>query len=416
MTITGSGFAGATVVDFGTNPRRASRSSATPRSRSESPAGSGTVYVTVTTPTGTSPNSPGDQFTYTGAPTVSGVSPMTGPLVGGTVVSIMGTNLANATAIEFGTAAVTSIVSDIAGKIVVISPAFGAAGPVDVTVTTPLGTSATSPADIFYYSSAASSVTGVTPNSGPPGGGTMVMITGNGFDPNGPILVRFGAIAATSITVNSTTMITATSPPGSGTVDVTVVTPGGLSATSPADQFTYTLDGPKVTTVARYGFHAQPTYLVISFHSALDSVAVQDAANYRIVGPGNKRVRVRSARYNPVSDMVTLAFGARLNLRTSYGLTINGMEPNGLRSRRRHVSRRRGRWRARNRLSCDRDWRESGWRRRRSAGSPGDPGEDQESHRSFTNKPFYAGEGSDGPTGLLELVNMRTPLPLEICQ
>jgi hypothetical protein len=41
------------------------------------------------------------------------------------------------------------------------------------------------------------------------------------------------------MTVNSDSQITATSPAGTGTVDVTVVVPGGTSATSAADQFTY---------------------------------------------------------------------------------------------------------------------------------------------------------------------------------
>jgi hypothetical protein len=40
-------------------------------------------------------------------------------------------------------------------------------------------------------------------------------------------------------TVVSDTEITAASPPGSGTVDVTVVTPTGTSATGPADLFSY---------------------------------------------------------------------------------------------------------------------------------------------------------------------------------
>jgi hypothetical protein len=39
--------------------------------------------------------------------------------------------------------------------------------------------------------------------------------------------------------VSSATSITVTSPAGSGTVDVTVTGPGGKSATSSADQFTY---------------------------------------------------------------------------------------------------------------------------------------------------------------------------------
>jgi len=54
--------------------------------------------------------------------------------------------------------------------------------------------------------------------------------------------VKFGGIAAASFTVNSATSITATSPAmAGGTVDIIVTTPGGTSASSVADQFTYVL-------------------------------------------------------------------------------------------------------------------------------------------------------------------------------
>jgi hypothetical protein len=39
--------------------------------------------------------------------------------------------------------------------------------------------------------------------------------------------------------VDSDTQITATSPAGTGTVDVTVTTPAGTSPTTTTDQFTY---------------------------------------------------------------------------------------------------------------------------------------------------------------------------------
>jgi hypothetical protein len=83
----------------------------------------------------------------------------------------------------------------------------------------------------------APTVTGVSPASGPAAGGTAVTITGTNL--TGATAVDFGAAAGSSVTVNSATQITATSPTGSGTVDVTVITPGGSSATSAADQFTY---------------------------------------------------------------------------------------------------------------------------------------------------------------------------------
>ena len=70
----------------------------------------------------------------------------------------------------------------------------------------------------------------------PLAGGTSVTIPGQGF--TGATAVDFGTVAATSFTVTSDSQITATSPAESaGTVDVTVVTPGGISAISSADQF-----------------------------------------------------------------------------------------------------------------------------------------------------------------------------------
>jgi hypothetical protein len=84
---------------------------------------------------------------------------------------------------------------------------------------------------------AAPVVTAISPSSGGAGGGTTVAVTGSGF--RGATSVRFGTSTAIAMTVVSDTQINATSPAGSGTVDVTVLTPAGTSATSPADQFTY---------------------------------------------------------------------------------------------------------------------------------------------------------------------------------
>ncbi len=80
-------------------------------------------------------------------------------------------------------------------------------------------------------------VTGISPTTGAAGGGDTITVAGSGF--TGATDVRFGGTSAAAITVDSDTQITATSPADTGTVDVTVVTPGGTSATSPADQFTY---------------------------------------------------------------------------------------------------------------------------------------------------------------------------------
>ena len=81
-------------------------------------------------------------------------------------------------------------------------------------------------------------VTSVAPNTGPTTGGTTVTIGGTNFF--GTTSVRFGGASAASFTVLSGTQITAASPPGNGSVDVTVTTSAGTSALSSADQFTYT--------------------------------------------------------------------------------------------------------------------------------------------------------------------------------
>lgn len=83
-------------------------------------------------------------------PTVTSLSPATGLVAGGTSVTITGTHLASATAVKFGTAS-ASITANTDTSITATAPAAGATGPVDVTVTTINGVSATSAADQFTY-------------------------------------------------------------------------------------------------------------------------------------------------------------------------------------------------------------------------------------------------------------------------
>ncbi|MFK4148872.1 IPT/TIG domain-containing protein [Streptomyces sp. NPDC004065] len=67
----------------------------------------------------------------------------------------------------------------------------------------------------------------ISPNQGSTGGGTLVTITGTNL--SGTSSVKFGGKAATSVTQVSPTQVTAVSPSGTGTVGVTVTTPGGTS-------------------------------------------------------------------------------------------------------------------------------------------------------------------------------------------
>lgn len=81
-------------------------------------------------------------------------------------------------------------------------------------------------------------VRAVSPSSGPTAGGTTVTVTGTGFVP-GNTSVYFGTAPGGDVSVSSADELTATSPSGSGTVDVTVVTPSAVSARGSSDKFTF---------------------------------------------------------------------------------------------------------------------------------------------------------------------------------
>ncbi len=131
VTIVGTNLIGATGVTFGgTAATNLSVVSATTVTASTPAHAAGTVDVVIT---------------------VTDVSPKKGPLLGGTIVTITGTGFTGATAVKFGSTNAASFTVNTATQITATSPAGSSAGPVDVTVTTPGGTSATSSADIFRY-------------------------------------------------------------------------------------------------------------------------------------------------------------------------------------------------------------------------------------------------------------------------
>lgn len=83
-------------------------------------------------------------------PTVTKVTPKTGLTEGGTSVTITGTHFVAPATVKFGEVPATHVTVVSSTSITVVSPA-GSAGTVDVTVTTPAGTSAISKKDHFKY-------------------------------------------------------------------------------------------------------------------------------------------------------------------------------------------------------------------------------------------------------------------------
>ena len=84
---------------------------------------------------------------------VTNVCPNHGPATGGTSVIVVGTGLGSATQVSFGSVPATDVTQISGGELKVTSPAGTAGTTVDVTVSTPGGTSAAVAADHFTYDS-----------------------------------------------------------------------------------------------------------------------------------------------------------------------------------------------------------------------------------------------------------------------
>jgi alpha-tubulin suppressor-like RCC1 family protein len=239
VAITGSNFGEAIAVHFGANPASTFTVNSPTSITASSPAGVGVVNVTVTTPSSTSAKNAADAFTYVAPPRITGVSPKTGPTAGGTSVTIKGASFGGATGVSFSGASSTSFTVNSPSSITAVSPP-APSGKVAISVTTPFGTSESVLADTFKY--AAPTITSLSPSTGPHQGGTVVTVLGTGFSPAvGTTMFKFGAAQATSVSCESMTRCTFTTPARKpGVYDVAAVVGGLKSAASPpGDQFTF---------------------------------------------------------------------------------------------------------------------------------------------------------------------------------
>ncbi|HEY2217559.1 MAG TPA: IPT/TIG domain-containing protein [Solirubrobacteraceae bacterium] len=257
LVITGTNLSGATAVHFG-----AAEASFTVVSATEidatSPPGEGKVAITVTTPEGTSAHSKADEYIYEAPqlPMITKISPNKGPAAGGVTVTITGLNFDEASAVTFGETPAVSFTVNSSTSITAVSPEQSAGAEI-IKVTTPNGPSALSycgphnekPCTIRdRYKVETPTVSGVSPSSGPTSGGTLVTITGTGFElgTSNTAITFSGKSFATDVECLSSTECTAITPAHKAqTVDIRVKVKGagGLAATtakSPlTDHFTF---------------------------------------------------------------------------------------------------------------------------------------------------------------------------------
>ncbi|HEX4132152.1 MAG TPA: IPT/TIG domain-containing protein [Pirellulales bacterium] len=140
VSLSGSGFvAGATVMFAGAAATNVSVSGDGQTITCTASAGSyGAADVVVANPDGSS-----DTNSYFFGPTITGVSPLSGPMAGGTAVMIYGQGFQLGVAVTFGVQdAVDMLVASDGTSITCLTPGY-AYGAVDVTVSNPGGDSAT---------------------------------------------------------------------------------------------------------------------------------------------------------------------------------------------------------------------------------------------------------------------------------
>jgi hypothetical protein len=180
-----------------------------------------------------------------GPPTVTAISPSSGPTAGGTSVTITGTTLTSASAVKIGGAACTALSANTATSITCTTPA-GTAGAASVLVTTSLGTNA---ANTLYTYIPPPTITAISPASGPTAGRSAVTITGTNL--TGASAVTIGGAACTALrpkppdTDTSMTCMTPTG--GAGPASVRVTTPNGTNAANTLYTF---VAAPTVTAIS----------------------------------------------------------------------------------------------------------------------------------------------------------------------
>ncbi|MBI5359860.1 MAG: IPT/TIG domain-containing protein [Planctomycetes bacterium] len=248
-TISGSNFNSGVAVFFGANAASNVTRVDSNTITCFSPAGNaGTVTIKAVN-TDTQYGLLTNGFTYNALPSpqITSVSPTHGPIAGGTSLTISGNNFSNGLIVKIGPNNATSVTVVNSSTITCLTPAVAVASTVNVTVTNPDSQAVTLTAGFSYDLSTAPAIALISPASGVSSGGTSITVSGYNFQ-NG-LTLKIGSSSATSVTVVSTSAVTAVTPNGTlGQANVTITNPDGQSYTS-QNGFTY-ISPPTITSIA----------------------------------------------------------------------------------------------------------------------------------------------------------------------
>lgn len=336
VTLTGTGLTGATGVTFDGIPADdvvvvddGTITLTTP------PHAAGVVDVVVALPGLDAVATGGYAYLLPGAPTVASVVPPTGPVAGGTEVTLTGTDLDSVTEVRFDGVLGTALDTDGDGTTLTVVTPPHAAGPVAITLVNPGGESVLPNGFTYLGDGTDTDVSSVDPGTAPTSGGTTVTLTGTGL--TGATGLTVGGAAASDVVVApGGGSLTATVPPSeaAGPAGLVVVFPAG---TADAGTITYVaptltgiapVEGPTSggTTVALTGTGLSAASAV-TFGGTPATAVTPTADGLSVTAPAHAAGPVAVAVTLPGADPAPLAF---TYLEDGSDATVDGVDPDEL--------------------------------------------------------------------------------------
>lgn len=147
-------------------------------------------------------------------------------------------------------------------------------------------------------------------------------------------------ILVVAATGTKTALIVSPNPSTAGQAITTTAAVTTSNGSSPVGDVP-TENGPTVSLVQWFGYHAMPTTIVLYFDEGIDSASAQNTANYAILtagrhgqfgGKGSQKIQATKAVYDAGSQTVTLYPSRRLNINQRYELIVSGEVPDGVAS------------------------------------------------------------------------------------
>ena len=282
--ISGTGFTGATAVDFHGTPAASFTVVDDTNITAVVAAGTTTGVVSVTTPGGTATSASSMIFTFFPTPTITGFAPSSGGV--GTTVTISGTDFSSAIEVTINGTWTPFITID--NSTISATVAIGTTSGV-IKVTTMGGTVTSSTP---FTMLPPPTITSFTPTRG----GVNATITVNGKNFINVTNVKFNGINASSFTVLSAVKLTAVVATGTTTGKISVTTPGGTA-----------------TSVASFSFIPAP--IITSFTPASGAVGTLVSIY------GSNLTYTTAVKIHGVSAVFTVVNSAKITATVAAGTT-----------------------------------------------------------------------------------------------